>query len=117
MSWIELSPPAASLSLRADGIIEWNTAFQVLLGNPEWVRLVWDGTERRLGVYHMARDAGFAVYAEPESGEYRIDSTSALDAAGVSTVGNYSETPAQLWVYDGSYLSHERPSIYYLTLP
>ena len=116
MAWQELVPPSAELSLKTSGVVEWNTALQVLLGNPKWVGLVWDSSSRWLGIHRRDQDAGFPVYCEPESGEFRIDSADALNAVGVSVASNHAASPTE-WTNDGSYRPHGRPSVFFVTIP
>jgi hypothetical protein len=120
MPWTEVGSPVAEMTLRTDGTLEWNSAMQVLLLNPRWVKIVWDSVGRHLGLHFVPHEHGFPVYAEPESSEYRVDSGDALAAVGISVTSNYTQqfTEADIWLNDGSYGGQEPPAaLYYLTIP
>jgi hypothetical protein len=99
MPWVELDTGVPELILRTDGVLEWNTALQRALGDPQWVDLMWDATERWLGVRGVSAATGLSVSAEPRTGEYRIDSAAALAAVGVSVAENLAAEPDS-WVQD-----------------
>jgi hypothetical protein len=90
---------------------------QETLGDPSWVHLTWDDGNGWLGIYGNRHCAGFPVHREPGSSTYSIDSARILNAQGISVDENLTESPPALWENDGSFSPHERPAIYYLTLP
>lgn len=98
MAWAMVWPPQAELTLRTDGVIEWNSATQTLLSNPTWVNLMWDSDSRWLGISaHSAACGGFPVCKEPERGEFKIATTAVLTELGISVNDNVSVSPPLLW--------------------
>lgn len=93
MSWVEIALPSTELAFRANGKIAWNSALQLMMGDPAWVDLMWDAAERTLGIRAVNSPTGFPVSPEPEGSEYMIDSADALDAAGISVDENVSGAP------------------------
>ena len=118
MAWTTITAGQPELVFRDDGVLEWNTAMHILLSTPEWVDLMWEPTLRQLGVRCNFIAMGFPVYAEPENGEFRIDSAVALAAAGIGVASTISGVP-ESWqggehgLEDWSGLER----VYYLTLP
>lgn len=118
MPFIELLPPTAELSLRADGVIEWNTALQLAMGDPTWVDLMWDSANRYLGIRAVNSATGIPVSKEPQSGEYRVDSNDILTSAGISvddTASAEPETWYQTELNTGAWFGYN--PIHYITLP
>ena len=93
MPWEEQNTGTPELILRVDGILEWNTALQRALGDPHWVDLMWDVANQRLGIRNISAATGLPVSAEPQRGEYTIDSAANLTAAGISVAENLAAEP------------------------
>jgi hypothetical protein len=120
MSWVELTTPAAELELKSNGEITWNTRLQILLGDPEWVDVMWDSANRHLGIRSNNSPNGLPIVAEPESNEFKLDSAAVLTAANISVANNVSAEPDQ-WIQsnaaDGWADWFSYPPIFYITLP
>jgi len=116
MGWTEITTGTPQLTLTNTGLLEWNTALQIKLGNPAWVNLMWDPVERRLGLRGVYAMDGLPVCAEPDKSEYKIDSSGPLTAAGVSVDQTVSAEPDQ---YPGDHIEDWAISntIFYITLP
>lgn len=116
MGWTEITAGAPELTLNTNGLLEWNTALQIQLGNPTWVNLMWDPDERRLGLRGVYAQQGLPVYAEPDKSEYKIDSPDLLTAAGITVDQTVSAAPDQ---YPGDHIEDSAISntIFYITLP
>ena len=122
MAWVELTLPTASLSVDTDGVIQWNSGLQLLMGDPVWVDLMWDAAENRMGVRAVNSPTGIPVVKEPEGSEYKLDSEDLVADAGITVDENVEAepdtwqqveagggaTPATWFGYD---------TIYYITLP
>lgn len=118
MPFIELIAPNANLALKADGTLEWNTALQLIMGDPVWVDLMWDEATRQLGIRAVNSPTGIPVYKEPETGEYRVDSAEILAAANI-TVATTTEAEPEMWyqqnLHEGQWFGYN--PIYYITIP
>ena len=120
MAWAELFPDALGLELK-DGVLTWNTALQIGMGDPPWVELMYDSANGWLGIRSANLATGLPVVKEPESSEYKLDSEDLLDDAGVPTDITVSASPPDSWRQAtggvGEELHFNKPAIYYLTLP
>ncbi len=119
MAWTKITAGEPELTFSDEGILEWNTALQVLLGSPEWVDLLWEPDDRKLGLRCNYISEGFPVYAELDQGEFQIDSAEALGKAGVSVEETFADTPvrmpAPLVGFEGALYSSE--PVWYITIP
>ena len=119
MAWVLLEATTPELGLLANGSIEWNSVLQAKLGDPVWVRLLWDAEARQLGVRINYISEGFPVYSELDKGEYKIDSADVMEAAGISVEDNYSAEPVRTSepvVGPDAALYNPEP-VWYITLP
>jgi hypothetical protein len=118
MPWTPITPPEATLSLKASGKIEWNSSLQHLLSNPEWVFLVWDASQRWLGIRgHNRSGGGFPVTRDEAKSLFSIDSGEALTNAGVP-LSAHSESPPTKWATDLlDPLFNDWYQVYHITLP
>jgi len=119
MAWAEISTAPPLLTLGSNGQVSWNNALQILLGDPKWVDLMWDNNTSRLGIRQSNVPDGLPVIAEPEGLEWKIASTNALTAAGISVPNNVEATPEQ-WVQSNAEAGWAEwfgyPTIYYITI-
>ena len=119
MAWTLIATGEAELTLAKNGGVEWNAALQGMLGDPEWVDLLWEPAERWLGVRCNYVTDGWPVYSELDNGEFKVDSGDALDEAGVSVDENYSAVPVKtaepVLGPDGALYNPE--PVWYITVP
>lgn len=121
MAWEELLPPAAELELK-NGVVKWNVALHLLMGHPQWVDLMWNADQNQLGIRAVNSATGLCVIEEQEGSEFKLDSESILDDAGVPTDITVSAEP-DTWVQTnagpgpGPATWFGYNTIYYLTLP
>jgi hypothetical protein len=118
MPFVELAAITANLAVKQDGTIEWNTALQLTMGDPVWVDLMWDASERRLGIRAVNSATGIPVYKEAEAGEYRVDSQEILEANGITVDEKIDGEPEkwyQITQAEGDWFGYN--PIYYITLP
>ena len=121
MSWTELPLGPLELGLRADGVIEWNAALQLAMGDPTWVDVMWDATANTLGIRAVNAATGIPIYKEPDKGEYTLFTTAILATAGISVATNYTAEPST-WT-ETAVPGGQSPTwtgyqpIYYVTLP
>ena len=122
MAWVELFPTPTELQLN-NGVVKWNTALQITMGDPEWVELMHDSANGRLGIRATYASTGLPVVKEPEGSEYWVDSELLLDAAGVPIDITVSAAPPEQWRQSeaGSGATPNEwfgsGTIYYLELP
>jgi len=122
MAWIELFPAATGLQLK-NGVLKWNTALQVSMGDPLWVELMHDSANGQVGIRATNAATGLPVIKEPENGEYWIDSADLLDSAGVPIDITVNALPPEEWrqvVAGGGPVPNDwfgYQTIYYLELP
>ena len=97
MAWAELEPGVAQLTIKDTGVVEWNTSLQITMGDPKWVQLLWDSSERWLGVRGWRNSAhGFIVNVDEDAGEFKIDSEAVLDGAGAREVVDCDGVPRRI---------------------
>ena len=121
MTWVEIDLPAPELTAKDDGVVEWNSALQLLMGDPNWVDLMYNAADNTLGVRGVNSATGFPVVAEPEGSEYKIDSAAAIDAAGI-TISETTTAEPEKWHQTqaggpGEIGWFGYNPIYYITLP
>ena len=120
MAWVELFPATLELELE-NGVVKWNAALQIGMGDPPWVELMYDSANGWLGIRSANVATGMPVVREPESSEYRIDSEALLDDAGVPIDITVNALPPDSWRQAtggvGEELHFNKPATYYLTLP
>ena len=92
MTWHELFPATRELTLK-DGVIKWNTALHIAMGDPPWVELMHDPDNGWVGIRSANSPTGLPVIDEPEGGEFKLDSKDLLDAAGIATDITVSASP------------------------
>ena len=119
MAWTLIATGEAELTLAKNGGVEWNAALQGMLGDPEWVDLLWEPDERWLGIRCNYVTEGFPVDGKPDKGEFKVDSGDMLDEAGVSVDEKYSAVPVRtaepVVGTEGALYSAE--PVWYITLP
>jgi hypothetical protein len=122
MPWVELFPATAELTLK-NGVLSWNTALHISMGDPPWVELLHDAANGWVGIRSANSATGLPVIDEPEAGEFKIDSYDLLDAAGVPVAITVSASPpntSQAVVPtspDQSPAYSARHPVYYVELP
>ena len=121
MTWIDLPLGTQELALNADGSMEWNAALQLAMGDPAWVDVMWDATQRTLGIRAVNSATGIPVYKEPKAGEYSIATAAILNTAGISVDAPYAAEPDR-WIQSSAGGGGLEPwfgfnAIYYITLP
>ena len=120
MAWAELFPDALGLQLK-NGVVKWNTALQMHMGDPPWVELMYDSANGWLGIRSANLPTGLPVIKDLAVGEYKIDSEALLDDAGVPIDITVNALPPDSWRQAtggvGEELHFNKPAIYYLTLP
>jgi hypothetical protein len=122
MAWAELETAARELTIKDTGVVEWNTSLQITMGDPKWIQLMWDSSERWLGVRGVNSPHGFIVNVDEEAGEFKIDSADALSGAGISIAQTQSGEPEK-WVDldtgipTDPLFGYPYQPIYYLSIP
>jgi hypothetical protein len=120
MPWTELDLGTAELALKDDGSMEWNAALQQKMGDPAWVEIMWDATQRWLGIRAVNAATGVPIEKEPKTGEYSIDSAAILTAAAISVDETVSDEPQKYLrtvaegITDPLFGTN---AIYYITVP
>ena len=116
MPWTEITAGTPELTFKTNGLLEWNTALQILLSDPSWVNLMWDPDERHLGVRGVCFMQGLPVYSEKDKGEYKIDSSDLPNEAGISVNETLSAEPTKATepIRTGEFAYFP---IYHITLP
>jgi len=122
MAWAEVEPGTAELTIQDSGVIEWNMRLQSVMGDPGWVQLMWDSAERWLGVRPLNVSHGFPVGKEQQSGEFKIDSADALDAAGIVIADTLSGEPVKFYETEAEIpvdplFGYPYAPVYYLVVP
>ena len=123
MPWVEVTSGTPELTFTDDGVLKWNTALQLLMGDPKWVDIMryLTGTKSQIGIRAVNSPTGLPVIAEPEGSEYKLDSPAILAAAGISVAVTVTGEPDS-WQQTtapgtGSSQWFGYQPIYYLTLP
>jgi hypothetical protein len=118
MPWLDVSLPTWELEL-ADGVVKWNTALQLAMGDPAWVDLLWDAEARTIGIRAVNAPLGIPVVKEPSGSEYKLDSSESLEAVGVPVDVTVRGEPSVFkpTVFPSGWLPGDRETIYYLAVP
>jgi hypothetical protein len=95
MPWLDVSLPTWELEL-ADGVVKWNTALQLAMGDPAWVDLLWDAEARTIGIRAVNAPLGGVPVDVTVRGEPSV----------------FKPT-----VFPSGWLPGDRETIYYLAVP